>query len=410
MNTCKVSFYAKKSKYDHTKATVYARVTCQGKRFEISSGCVILIKHWNKYAGRVTGNSKEATLVNTVIERLKIRILDIQTTLLLLGKEVTVAEIKKHYYGVEERKFTIVEVFTDHNEKMKSLIGKSFAKGTWERYETSLRHTVEFMQWKYKVGDMPVDQINPDFINSYEYWLRTVRGCANNTAVKYILNFQKIVNICISNEWITKNPFIGYRSKIETVTPKFLSAEDLEKVYSKNFRSQRLTTVRDMFIFSCYTGLAYIELKNLSKDNFTTGIDGNLWLKTTRHKTKVPVSVPVLDIPIDILQKYSDHPKCLNSNKALPVISNQKVNDYLKEISALCDLDFELTFHAARHTFATTVTLSNGVPFETVSRMLGHKTLRMTQHYAKVLDNKISADMQALKEKLNIPKPKAVNA
>lgn len=410
MNTCKVSFYAKKSKYDKSKATIYARVICQGKRFEISTGSVILIKHWNKYAGRVTGNSKEAVHVNAVIERLKLRILDIQTTLLLLGKEVTVDKIKKIYYGDEDRKFTIVEVFTDHNEKMKNLIGKSFSKGTWERYETSLRHTVEFMKWKYKVGDMPVHQINPDFVNSYEYWLRTVRGCANNSAVKYIKNFQKIINICISNEWITKNPFIGYKSKLEAVTPKFLTTEDLEKIYSKTFKSERLSIIRDLFIFSCYTGLAYIDLKNLGNENFTKGIDGNLWLKTSREKTKVPVAIPVLDIPMEILQKYSNHPKCLNSDKALPVPSNQKVNEYLKEISALCDLDVELTFHAARHTFATTVTLSNGVPLETVSRMLGHTNIRMTQHYAKVLDSKISADMQALKEKLNIPKSEAANA
>lgn len=410
MNTCKVSFYAKKSKYDNSRATIYARVICQGKRFEISSGSVILIKHWNKYAGRVTGNSKEAVHVNAVIERLKIRILDIQTALLLLGKEVTVEEVKKIYYGDKDRKFTIVQVFTDHNEKMKNLIGKSFSKGTWERYETSLRHTVEFMKWKYKVADMPVDRINPDFVNSYEYWLRTVRGCANNSAVKYIKNFQKIINICISNEWITKNPFIGYKSKLEAVTPHFLTSEELEKIYLKNFKSERLSIIRDLFIFSCYTGLAYIDLKKLSNENFTKGIDGNLWLKTCREKTKVPVAIPVLDIPMEILQKYSNHPKCLNTDKALPVPSNQKVNEYLKEISALCDLDVELTFHAARHTFETTVTLSNGVPLETVSRMLGHKNIRMTQHYAKVLDSKISADMQALKEKLNIPKPKAVNA
>ena len=295
---------------------------------------------------------------------------------------------------------TIVEVFKDHNQQMKDLIGKSFAKGTWERYETSLRHTIEFMKWKYKVSDMDIREINPAFISNYEFWLRTERKCGNNSAVKYMKNFQKIINICLANEWIQRNPFSNYKSKLTAVVPEFLNEEELEIIKNKVFKTDRLSQVRDFFIFSCFTGLAYIDIQNLSHDSISIGLDGVRWIKIKRTKTKVEASIPILPIAEEILLKYKNHPKSINENKVFPVLSNQKMNEYLKEISMLCNLTTDITFHTARHTFATTVTLNNGVPLETVSKMLGHTNMRMTQHYAKVLDRKIGDDMLLLKSLL----------
>ena len=302
--------------------------------------------------------------------------------------------------GIDEKAITLVEVFKEHNKMVFSLIGKSYSFGTWKRYETSLNHTIEFMKWKYNISDMEVKNIKPEFISYYDLWFRTIRNCCNNTSVKYLKNFRKIIKLCIDNEWINKDPFINYKTKLQPVDKNFLSEEQLESIINREFKSERLSFVRDVFIFSCFTGLAYVDIKNLKYDDISTNISGARFIKIKRTKTKVDASIPLLPIAENILTKYKDNPKCLNQNLVLPILSNQKMNQYLKEISTLCDIEFDLTFHSARHTFATTVTLNNGVPIETVSKMLGHSTIRMTQHYAKILDSKVSNDMNILKEKL----------
>jgi site-specific recombinase XerD len=235
--------------------------------------------------------------------------------------------------------------------------------------------------------------------------LRSVRKCANNTAVKYIKNFKKIIRICISNGWLDKDPFVNYKSKIREVEREFLSIGEIDDIYSKNFINQRLGLVRDIFVFACFTGLAYIDVKQLTLSNISIGIDGGRWIYTHRQKTETASRIPLLPIPEEIIQKYATHPICLNEERLLPILSNQKMNAYLKEIADVCGINKELTFHIARHTFATTVTLSNGVPIETVSKMLGHTNLKTTQHYAKILDIKISNDMMLLKEKFKINMP-----
>lgn len=334
------------------------------------------------------------------MENIRLKILQCNNDLLASQKEITGETLKNRYLGTDDKKMTIVDVFKDHNQQMKDLIGKSFSKGTLERYETSLRHTVSFMKWKYNVSDMDVREINPAFISNYEFWLRTVRKCANNSAVKYLKNFQKIINICLANDWMDKNPYSNFKSKLTPVVPDFLTESQLETIENKVFKTDRLSLVRDIFLFSCFTGLAYIDIQNLSRDAVSIGIDGGKWIKMKRTKTKVEASIPILPIAENILNKYSNHPKCFNENRLLPILSNQKMNEYLKEISALCELEIDLTFHTVRHTFATTVTLNNGVPLETVSKMLGHTNVRMTQHYAKILDKKISEDMSILQKKL----------
>ena len=222
----------------------------------------------------------------------------------MANKEITSETLKNRYLGIDEKKVTIVEVFKEHNKQMYDLIGETYSKGTWERYETSLRHTIEFLKWKYNVSDMDVKQINPEFVSSYEYWLRTVRKCANNSAVKYIKNFQKIINICFANEWISKNPFINYKSKLTTVVPNFLSQSNIDQILNKEFKSERLASVRDIFIFSCYTGLAYIDIRNLTYENIFIDLKGEKWIKTNRTKTKFAFSIPVLLIGEMIMNKY----------------------------------------------------------------------------------------------------------
>jgi site-specific recombinase XerD len=233
-----------------------------------------------------------------------------------------------------------------------------------------------------------------------EHYLKTVRNCNHNTTIKYIKNLKKIVNLAIKNDWLSKNPFIRFEGKIKAVKREYLTAEELQKIIELRIKIPRLDQIRDVFVFSCYTGLAYIDVANLTQDNIVRGIDGEWWIFTQRIKTENKSNVPLLPMALSIIQKYKIDPESLNKEMLLPVISNQKLNAYLKEIATLAGINKNLTFHLARHTFATTVTLANGVPIESVSEMLGHKSIRTTQIYAKVIEKKVSEDMKILKDKL----------
>ncbi len=401
MQTYCLLFYAKRTKGNSELSAVYMRITIDGKRKEISTGKTIQTKEWNSKAGKVFGNSSHAKSFNSFLESLRAKMFESYNYLLNNRKIITCECLKNRFLGIDERKVTLVEAFQDHNNQIKELIGRGFAHGTWERYETSLRHTQQFMMWKYNISDIDVREINPAFISDYEFFLRTVRNCANNSAVKYIKNFQKIINICLDNEWIIKNPFATYKSKIVITDVRFLTENELEKIKNKVFSTERLRTIRDIFLFCCFTGLAYSDVKKLAHENISINANGEKWIKIKRTKTKVEASIPLLPIANEILDRYKTNVKCLNDEKVLPVLSNQKMNEYLKEIATLCELDFDISFHTARHTFATTVTLNNGVPLETVSKMLGHSNVQMTQHYAKIQDRKIGEDMNLLKKVLH---------
>lgn len=400
MQTYSLIFYAKKTKGNSEISAIYMRITVDGKRAEISTGKTIKTSEWNSKSSKISGRSSLAKNLNSFFEGLRTELFESYIYLSNNRKIITCESLKNRFLRIDERKITLIEVFKNHNSQIKELIGKGFAHGTWERYETSLRHTQQFMKWKYNLSDIYVSEITPVFVTDYEFFLKTVRNCANNSAVKYIKNFQKIINICLDNEWMTKNPFSNYKSRIVINDVRFLTEAELEAIKDKNFKVERLTIVRDIFLFCCFTGLAYSDVKKLAGENIFVGSNGEKWIKIKRTKTKVEASIPILPIAHDILEFYKTNPKCLSNGKLLPVFSNQKINEYLKEITAVCGLDFDITFHTARHTFATTVTLNNGVPIETVSKMLGHSNVRMTQHYARIQDKKIGEDMDLLREVL----------
>ena len=391
-------FYAKTTKANSKGLLpIYVRLTVDGKRFEYSTKKFIEQTKWSTDSSRMKGNSEEARSINGLLDFTRNRINEIQFELLKEGKAVTIEEFKNKIQGTAERQRYLIPIFQDHNNKIKALLGKEYAPGTLERYETSLRHTQEFLMWKYNLKDIDILKIDHAFVTDYEFFLRTVRKCANNTAVKYIKNFNKIIKICLANHWLDRNPFANYKSKVKEVERVYLSEEEIQEIINKEFATERLTLVRDIFIFSCFTGLAYVDVKNLTKSHISIGIDGDKWIFTHRQKTESASKIPILPMTQMIIDKYAHHPQSGNEEKLLPILSNQKMNAYLKEIAAVCKIEKELTFHIARHTFATTVTLTNGVPIESVSKMLGHKNLRTTQHYAKVLDKKVSEDMKVLK-------------
>ncbi|PZO27560.1 MAG: recombinase [Flavobacteriaceae bacterium] len=393
-------FYAKKAKAAaNGLVPIYTRITINGKRIELSTNRFVEISKWSTEVGKMKGSSEEARSINNHLDLLKSQIRDAEMELIHKKITVTTETIKSKLLGVDERARMLVPIFQDHNNKIKELVGKEYAPGTLERYTTSLKHTIEFMQWKYNGSDIDITKIDHAFITDYEFWLRSVRNCANNTAVKYLKNFNKIIKLCLANDWLDKNPFANYKSKVKEVERLYLTEAEIQSIIEKDFKTERLSLVRDIFLFSCFTGLAYIDVKNLTKSHISYGIDGEKWIFTHRQKTESASKIPILPVTQMIIDKYENHPQCLNEDKLLPILSNQKMNAYLKEIAGVCEIEKELTFHIARHTFATTVTLTNGVPIESVSKMLGHKNLRTTQHYAKVLDRKVSDDMKILKDK-----------
>lgn len=395
-----VHVYAKTSKANKSgQLPIYFRLTVNGERFEFSTKKFIERSKWSSEQSKMKGNSDEARSLNNYLDLIKSKVFDIQMELLHKNEELSIENFKSRLTGTHERERMIIPIYESHNDKIKDLIGNGYAYGTLERFKISLKHLQEFILWKYNVNDISINKIDYAFVTEFEFYLRSVKKCNNNTAVKYVRNFRKIIKICLDNDWLDKDPTTRYEGKMKEVERDFLTEEELLKIYNKKISSERLQLVRDIFIFSCYTGLAYIDVKGLRKDHIGIGIDGEKWIFKNRQKTETKSKIPILPIAEEIIEKYSNHPKCLNENSILPILTNQKMNAYLKEIGDLCDIPKEITFHMARHTFATSVTLTNGVPIETVSKMLGHKNLHTTQHYAKVLDRKVSEDMKVLKNK-----------
>ena len=401
--TISILFYLKRAKANtQGLAPIFQRITINGRRLDNSTGKFVDPSKWHPEMSKMRGNSEEARLINGHLDNLRTKILIAEKELNKKDIPVNLETLKNMLLGPKERQRLLVPIFEEHNNKIKELLGIEYAPGTYERYQTSLKHTKDFLNWKYSISDIDITKIDHAFITDYEFYLRSVRKCANNTAVKYIKNFNKIIKLCLANDWLDKNPLANYKSKVKEVERVYLSEVEIQNIINKDFKTERLSLVRDIFLFSCFTGLAYIDVKNLTKSHISIGIDGDKWIFTHRQKTESASKIPVLPVTQMIIDKYADHPQAINEEKLLPILSNQKMNAYLKEIAAVCEIEKELTFHIARHTFATTVTLTNGVPIESVSKMLGHKNLRTTQHYAKVLDKKVSEDMKILRDKFSL--------
>lgn len=400
--TFNLLFYVKKSKVNSSgESPIYLRITIDGKISEISTKRAIAPSKWNPKSQKVIGSSEDSKSVNFYLKSFEQKVYDTYHQLMRDKETLTSEVLKNKLLGKGECNRMLIPIFQDHNDRMKKLIGKEFAQGTLERYNITLKHTKEFLKWNYKISDIDIQKVDLAFLNDFELYLRTEKSCSNNSAVKYIKkNFGKIIRICIANDWLSKDPFLNYKYSFNEVTRTFLNEPEIEMLFNKDFKNERLSQVRYIFLFSCFTGLAYIDTQKLTQENISIGLDGNKWIFTKRQKTKTASNIPLLPQAEKIIEKYKDHPTCSNTGKLLPILSNQKMNSYLKEIADLCGINKELTYHIARHTFATTVTLSNGVPIESVSKMLGHKNIKTTQHYAKILDKKVSEDMSLLRDVL----------
>jgi site-specific recombinase XerD len=370
-----------------------------GERAECSVHRKVKFNEWNSRTQLALGNSITSQEINRELGVIKNRIYAIQQQYQRQEKLYTAINLRDTYLGKDKTQKMLLEIFQEHNEKVESLIGKDFAAGTSERYRTCKKHIADFINKKYKRNDIPVQDVDHLFITNFEYYLKITRNCAHNSAIKYITNFKKIIRIAHSNDWIDRDPFLNWKGKLKIVDREFLMEEEIQKIVALELKMERLDQVRDIFIFCCFTGLAYADVKKLNRGDISIGADGEEWVKTKRSKTDTRSNIPILPIAKTIIEKYKDNELLKVKNLVLPVLSNQKMNAYIKEIATLAGITKNLTFHLARHTFATTVTLTNGVPIESVSKMLGHTNLKTTQHYAKILDMKVSKDMAILRSK-----------
>lgn len=403
-NRFSVQFHFKKPKRSKraTALPIYMRISAGGERAEYSTRRQWDPTRWDNVNGRAAGTREDVRMLNAYLSALQARVYEVYLQLMADKEPITAEALKDGLHGKKKDVRTLIPIFQHHNEQLALLVGKEFAPGTQERYETALAHTLAFIQWKYKKDDIAIDALNFEFVSEFEFWLKSTRGCCHNTAVKYISNLKKIVNICVKNGWLTRDPFLGYKMNKREVIREILTQEEINTLAEKDFATARLNIVRDLFLFSCYTGLAYADIKKLKRSEVATGIDGEKWIFTSRKKTETPSRIPLLPQALHVVEKYEHDPFCSHKDVLLPVPSNQKMNAYLKEIADLCGITKKMTSHTARHTFATTVTLSNGVPIETVGKMLGHRNLKTTQHYAKILDGKVSNDMLVLRGKLDM--------
>jgi site-specific recombinase XerD len=400
-------FYVSKTKLQKNgEAPLLLKINVNGRRVVLNLRRSVHPNDWDSAKGKVGGKSDQARLVNDYIEAVKFKFRQKYNELLQLHDEVTVEMVRDGVLGVNSSSTrTIVAVWEEHLEGMRKLIGKETTKATCQKYSAALNHLKRFLKQKHRTTDLSLKSIDPEFVSNFSLYLKTTGGCGHNTTVKFLQTFKKIYGICIRNGWATKDPFVGVSMKSKVIDRHYLNEEELVRLIEFETDLERISKVRDFFIFSCYTGLAYIDLKNLKRQQIEAGnSETGFWIRTKRQKTGVSTSVPLLALPYQIINKYNQL-EYLNSNDpVLPVLSNQKMNAYLKELADLCGITKPLSFHIARHTFATTVTLMNGVPIESVSKMLGHSSLRSTQHYAKVVDKKLEDDMAALALKLSSKK------
>ena len=393
----KISFYLKKNIVRNGVCPVMGRIAIGQDMVQFSCKLEANPDLWDTRAGRVNGKSHHAREVNREIDKINVAINAKYREIVAIRGCATAAEVKNAFQGIISSQEMLLSIFREHNDEYKMRIGVNIARKTWQQYDNSLKHLARFIQVKYNVSDLSFRQLDYLFIENFAFFLRIDRKLSANALIPILSSLRKMVKIAIGKGIINRDPFLGFLLERSKATPKFIPRDDLNKLITCKLDSPALIVTRDMFVFSCYTGLAYIDLYNLTNQQIVKEDDGYLWLNITRQKTGTNAKIPILTEARKIIEKYR---KTTQGEKIFPVKTICLLNRHLKIIARLCDIVGNLTFHMARHTFATEICLTQGVPIESVSRMLGHKKLAVTQIYAKVTHAKIEEDMIALSEKI----------
>ena len=373
-------------------ASIEIVLTVNGERCAFSTGKRVKSCNWDKTKQQVKGKDEEAQSLNNYLKAIKAKIYQKEAELLDRGFIVTAELLRDAYFDKVEslKEKTLFEVFEEHNREQEKLVGNGVSKATYWISVYTVRLLKEFVQQKYKREDLYLRELNLNFIQSFHTFLRVDKGMAQNSSTKHLKLLKKIINLAVANSYMAMNPFITYKIEREPVEIDFLDEEELRKIINFDTPLPRLERAKDMFLFGCFTGLSYIDIKTLAPEHFEKDNTGRIWIKKRRVKTGVLSRIPLLPIAKLILDKYK------GGEKLLPIQDPADINKYLKDIAILCDIKKRITFHTSRHTFASTVTLANNISLEVVSKMLGHTNTRMTNHYAKLIDKCIGEQMDKL--------------
>lgn len=391
-------FFLKKTalKKDGTMP-IMARITVNRTVAHFSTKLSIHPENWDTRLNRAKTRDRDAKEINLLLSEIKSSITKSYYDVKRIEEIITAEQVKNDFLGISANHETLLTLFKKHNDDLNELVGITKSKATHQKYNITYKHLENYIKFKYNRTDIPLKAINHLFVMGFENYLLTKCNCNSNTVAKFQQFFKRIIIIARNNGMIVNDPFSNYKIRIQKVDRGYLTEDELKLILKKTFSCKRLEQVRDVFIFSCFTGLAYIDVKNLKKENIRKSFDGKLWIMTKRQKTNIQSNILLLDVPLQILKKYEG---TFEDRKILPILSNQKMNAYLKEVADICGINKDISFHLARHTFATTVTLAKGVPIESVSKMLGHNNIKTTQIYARITNEKLSHDMSVLSRKL----------
>lgn len=408
--TFSILFWLNKAKMNRQGLIpIWIRITVDGKRAECSTQKQIHPKFWDAENNKVLDKYSEARSINDYLTLVKADILRHYNILLSTKEVVTAEDVKNSYKGVKEIKKTFLQLFKQFNQQLterKEI--DDLSEGRHKRFEILLGKCETFVKLKFKRSDIVLEELKLNFIVEFEHYLRTVEKIGHNTSMKYAKDLKQVMKYGAMLEYIPSSPFEHFQCSYRKVKREFLDQDELDLLYKKEFSIKRLEEVRDCYLFSCYTGYAYSDAEALTPEDIAVGIDGEKWIIRNRIKTDTTENVPLLPIPLEIIEKYRKNDYCKVNKRLLPMNSNQRYNAYLKEIADLCGIKKKLTTHTARHTFATTVLLINDVPMETAMELLGHTDIRTTQIYGKIVQKKVSNDMRKLKDRLSIPPGKPV--
>ena len=379
------------------KSTIYARISVGEEKKARSTSQKVDKEHWDQDTQRVKSSHPQSDTINETLSVIENQVREAENTLRSRHEIVTLDSILELLEN-EQPTISILDLFYEHNRKMKEKVEVGdVAEATYKKYARIERQVRKFSRQVYSSDDIYVSKMDLDFIENLEHWWKTKQGLSHNTTVKYMKQFRKILLIALRRGYLQNDPMEGWNKSLNEVTPVHLTLDELRRIENKDFGDVgRLEKVRDVFVFGCYTGLAYSDLKKLDREeDFYLDSEGDLWLCQNRTKTNEPANVLILPEARAIYEKYS------HLDSELPVISNQKMNAYLKEIADVCEVSKRLTTHVARHTFATTITLGHGMPIESVQKMMGHSDRRSTEHYARVTNHKLTNDFKELRRRIS---------
>jgi len=374
---------------------IYLRITVNGCRAEVAMQKYVNPENWDSSINRVRGNGTEARKINEFLDKEKGRVILLKDELLNRGEEITSEKLKEKYLGISEKKgTTFLKFFKKHNDDMKERINKDFSNTTWKRYETTYDHVKSYINKEFKKNDVLLNSIDHEFIVGLEHYLKTKdKPCDHNSTMKYLGNVRKITNLALNSDYIEKNPFRKFKIKYNKVKQEFLLWDDLKKIENLKIKIQRLDLVKDLFVFACYTALEFIDIEELNESHYQIESDGSKWIIKERSKTGITCYIPIFPETKLILEKYKDDPR-KKDGQLLPVLSNQKLNAYLKEIADLAGINIEITTLTARRTFASVVGFKKGLTAESIRMVMGHSDLTMTSLYSQPDKTKIINDLK----------------